>query len=263
MSQTDPVRHPTLETTRHRVLLAGGPALLVVVGLAVWLIVGVLLSGHRTFLFDATVTPHGDVLRLRGVGDATFVSSDDGRIHVHAGGRYRGSPPRVDLADGNSLITSSCPESALSRCRVRLEIAVPPDLALRVQLVTGSVLVEGLRSNVAVATDDGEVTVIDPTGPVVAETGNGNITVSGARSAQVRARSASGEVDMNFDAPPDLVDAHSGGGDVIVRIHDPLPSAVRTDAEGGVATVTVPVDPAAPRSIDAATADGDIIVSVR
>lgn len=263
MTATDIGRRPTLETTRHRVLLAGGPVLLLVVGLAVWLIVGVLLSGHRTFTFDVTATLHSDVLRLHGVGDATFVASDDGKLHVHAGGRYRGGTPQIDLADGGSLITSSCPETALSRCQVRLEIAVPPTVALRVQLGSGSVLVEGLRSNLAVATDDGEVTVIDPSGSVVAETGNGNVTISGARSSQVRARSANGEVDMNFDAPPEIVDARSGGGDVIVRVRDPLPTAVRTDAQGGVATVTVPVDPAAHRSIDVATSSGDIIISGR
>lgn len=103
-----------------------------------------------------------------------------------------------------------------------------------------------------------------PTGIVVdASSDNGDITVDDA-TANVRAVTANGEVDVSVAAGVDQVIATSDNGDVTVAIpDDTLAWNVQASTSNGDRSANVRIDPTSPRTIDATSDNGDVTVRYR
>jgi DUF4097 and DUF4098 domain-containing protein YvlB len=148
------------------------------------------------------------------------------------------------VTDGQLDIAARCSIGmGVGACSVDYEVTVPPNLAVRLD------------------SDTGDVDVTGPVGNVTASTDTGDVRIHGARSARVDASASTGDVEVDFAAPPRDVAAHSSTGDVVVVLPaDGTSYDVRTSTSTGDATVTVPTSPAAGRRIDASTSTGDMVV---
>jgi len=116
-------------------------------------------------------------------------------------------------------------------------------------------------TNVAVGNSAGDIRVNGIAGTLSLETSAGSVDAAGLTSARVSAHSSAGDVQLEFRAAPQAVDATSSAGDITVL----LPRAgvsyrVNARTSGGATDVRVPTDPAAARTIQADSSAGDVHV---
>lgn len=229
---------------------------------------------------DSDVTVHADP-------DATSVSVDV----VQRGGFT--TPTFTSDEDGDTvLLTNRCPGWLWFdwTCRGELHAVVPPDTEVFVRSANGDVETTGLAADVDVrssngdvlaartdgdvlaGTSNGRVEVRDVTGDaelrsangdleaasvgggVLADSSNGDVEVSEAGGA-VSARTSNGDVEV-VDAADD-VEARSTNGDVTV-VGDGGPVNLTIETTNGTRTVEGATDPAAPRSIEVRSTNGDV-----
>jgi hypothetical protein len=214
-------------------------------GTGVWLLTSYRPEYHSQFQAEA----YAENAR------SLSIQLDSGSISVHQGrpGQVRivrqlrwtsGKPVITEHWRGQQLdVTTSCSSFQFGgTCLVNYTIAVPPGVSINA--VTGN----------------GTVSADDMSGQLDLTSYSGDVTVTGARSAQVIASSDSGNVRLGFAAPPSYVQATTDSGNVTIEV-PPGSYSVKPTADSGNTAVTVDDDPASPRSIKAASDSGNVTVT--
>ncbi|KOT49165.1 MULTISPECIES: DUF4097 family beta strand repeat-containing protein [Streptomyces] len=223
---------------------------------------GKVTESEQTYTVDGKTakldvsTPGGDI---KVVADDTA----DGRVKVTERLEYGKQKPvtRHSLKDGALNLTAEDCGRSNGTCNVSYEVRVPPSVAVTLSTDGGNIGVTGVTGTVGTRTSGGNIDVRQTAGPLTAETSGGDISISDARGKQTTASTDGGMIDARFTAVPDRVDAHSGGGDVSVR----LPQgryAIDATTDGGNRNVTGSVDSASPHKIKAHSDGGDVGVTV-
>ena len=191
------------------------------------------------------------------VVEPTEGDSIDLAVHVSDGLQHTGVSWNVD---GSTLdVRGTCPILNSLWCHADVTIAVPRDIAVRVESGSGRVTIEGRDGAVDVDADDGRVELRDVTGPVQVTADNGRIEGTALASTSVHADSDNGRIELTFVAAPDEVVATSDNGRIDIGVPQGSgPYAVEANSDNGSRTVEVATDPTASRTITARTDNGAI-----
>lgn len=174
-----------------------------------------------------TGTPDRLVVALD-TGDITVVSGPPGHIEVTRNFGWSAGEPRADehWQGREFVIGQSCPKAFFgNNCSANYRIAVPPGVALNLDSATG------------------------------------DITVLGARTAQVLVNTDTGDVHLRFAAAPSVVRASTASGDIAIAVPYGDSYAVQADAASGNTMVSVTQDPNAARALTATADSGNIVIA--
>jgi hypothetical protein len=141
-------------------------------------------------------------------------------------------------------------------CESEHRVRVPKGIAVTISGTGTDTRLEGLTGDItATLSHDSALRVVGPAGRLRLRNGGGDITVTEARSSDVRAEtSADGTINLTFAAAPRRVEARAVGS---VGITLPAgPETYRVDAAGA----DVPSDPDSDRLIVARALDGRVRV---
>lgn len=164
-------------------------------------------------------------------------------------------------SDRTLRLTSRC-QGMFVNCDLRYRLEVPSDTRLRVRAEDGTVRATGFAADLSVETTDGDIEIDDARGALSLATEDGSVRATGLSSARVTARAEDGDVDLDFGTAPQTVVAHTEDGRIEIAAPDG-PYKIITKVDDGRVSTTLPEDPAATRTINASTGDGDIDLHVR
>lgn len=200
-------------------------------------------------------------IRANVSGEIEIVGTEDAAVMVEAGlaGRVRVPTMDADLRDGTLYLSIDC--TFLWDCDAALELAVPEGIPVNARTSSGNVRAIGLTGLARLSTGSGNVVVEGADEEVTLSTASGSIRASDLRSSTADVRTASGDVRIDFVAPPDQVNVDTASGNVRIG----LPSGeVAYNVEGetgsGDRRIDVRTDPTSQHLIRASTASGSVIV---
>jgi hypothetical protein len=184
-----------------KVALAAGAAVVCLAGLFGGLFaVNTLLDHEKTERF-VVAEPVQKVIVASDAGDVDVVATDTDRITISQTMRWlthEPSPERT-IAEGVLRLDDACGGWAVFRCETDYRIEVPRDLAVEVDVDAGNVSVSGVAGSVSLRSDAGD------------------LEATGLASAQVKATTDAGHVELAFAAAPTAIEAASDAGDVTIR----------------------------------------------
>jgi DUF4097 and DUF4098 domain-containing protein YvlB len=220
----------------------------------------VTYSAYQTHTY--TGQPAAVVVRLTS-GDVTLRRGPGGRITVRRQQWPDGKPVISERWDGHTLrVMQVCPRGLLNgSCSVECILTVPSSVSVTASTDSGNITVNGVTGRLSLLSASGDLAASGTSGPVSARTSSGNVTVTGARSPDVTAKTSSGDVELAFSGVPARADGETASGNVMVFVPPPARYNVQADTSAGNRTVTVVQDPASPRMIIANSASGDVTVS--
>ena len=196
--------------------------------------------------------------------ELTLEPSADDQVHVSMTGTFFGNEPTLTVRteDGVTEVRGGCKAQLFARCAVDVAVQLPPDLPVTVQAQNGRIAASGLTGQVTLETTNGAIETDGTVGQVDARTTNGDIRVTDAASKTVQATTTNGSVELTFTDAPDVVDAGSTNGSVIVRVPVSGVSYLVTTqtTNGSVNSGTVPSDSTSRRTITAQTTNGGITI---
>lgn len=141
-----------------------------------------------------------------------------------------------------------------SRPSAQFTVQIPAGVLVNANTGNGDISISGAGSEVAARTGNGAVRVTGTTGSVMVSTGNGRVIVEGVRGP-VKASTGNGDVRVATSAGP--VDVSSGSGDIDIAMGRLERSAeMRFSTGSGRIVVTLPENFNA--AIDGRTGSGDI-----
>ncbi len=152
----------------------------------------------------------------------TVIRGRAGQVTVMSAVTWLLGKPTVRPAwhGGTLQISASCPAfNAFEDCQVGLVIRVPANVAVRVDVGSGSVAVAGRTGPVHLIASSGSIHLTDVSGPVWVRATSGSIVAtSGLTSPEVTAAVGSGQLTLSFGEPPAALalDVGSGAANVTV-----------------------------------------------
>lgn len=210
-------------------------------------------------------------------GKVDIEGSDTNGITVERTIRYTNDQPETtaEVRDGTLTLDIDC--GARRRCEVDYEIRIPSDVALEINLASAAVSASGISGGVRIAAASGSVRLTDINGDVDISSASGSIRLtdvngdldlntasgsidgSGLVAADVAAHSASGTVDLAFDAEVTDLVIETASGSVAVSVPGG-PYRVETGTSSGDVDVSIATDPGEDQTIEINTASGDITI---
>ena len=202
---------------------------------------GPLIRLTKSSLVSSAVTG----LVLRGdVGPVNITGADRSTIAITAHLSYRGSAPVITRGVSHGLLDLGYRCLSRSRdCGVAFDIMVPRALAVTVRWGTGPIQLGGL------------------TGSVFVHTGVGPIQANGMSGPLIRLYTGAGTISVRCTAPPRLLVASSGVGEVTVRVPVTVAYRVTAKTQVGSVRVTVPQAAGSGHKIYASTGTGAVTVA--
>jgi DUF4097 and DUF4098 domain-containing protein YvlB len=269
--------------TRLRIVIG------VVSALALLALIGAVLAAnglgqtkHRTR------TLHGPVNRIEvdsDAGDLRLRTAPEADVTVRETRKFSSEEPEVSVAlrDGVLRIEVRCGGLFTFSCSDDLDVTVPDTIrtaALQldsgdadvtglegerfaIETDSGDVHVRDIRGALALAADSGDVQAEATTGSLTLDSDSGDVGATQAVAAAVNATTDSGDVVLDLETAPELVQAETDSGDVEVELPE---GRYRIDAEtdsGDTAIDGLLPDDAASRRVTASTDSGDVTVRGR
>lgn len=210
-------------------------------------------------------------------GQVQIEGSDTDEITVERTISYTGDEPDTTAAVDADTLTLDIDCRNRRRCAVDYSIQMPTNVALDLNLASASVSATGIAGNVVIEAASGSVSLTDVSGGLLIScasgsirltdingdldlnTASGSIDGTGLVASAVQAHSASGSIDLAFDAGiADLV-IDTASGSVTVSVPGG-PYRVETDTSSGDIDVNIATDPAEDNTIEINTASGDITI---
>ncbi len=175
------------------------------------------------------------VLEVRAAnGDVTITHADALMCEVTAAARGTTQAQAQQLAtdlrlvaddddDGVRVVALQHQNAAeLESVSLRVTVAAPPEVAVRVLTRTAAVIVHGYRGRLSVDTDSGDVTARLDGGAAEIRSRSGGVRICGTYgSAQVQADAGAVQVVLPADASAPRVDVQTQAGDITLELpHD-------------------------------------------
>jgi DUF4097 and DUF4098 domain-containing protein YvlB len=190
--------------------------------------------------------------------------------------------PEVDLREeaGTLVVRVDCPPGAW-HCKVDFQVVVPSEVALILEVSSGSVEVTGTTGGVEADVGSGSLDLQDVGGGVQAAVSSGSIdlrdirgaltatassgTVQGVRldSSEVYAETSSGTIVLELERIPDRIDASCSSGGVDVTVPVASYDLRLSTGSGSISVDNLTDDNGSPRIITIATGSGGIAVRGR
>ncbi|MFE6971440.1 DUF4097 domain-containing protein [Isoptericola sp. NPDC057653] len=223
-----------------------------------------------------TYAPVGTV-ELVADGDVTVRAAEGGDVEVDRIARSGLTSPtyRADERSDRLVLTHECQgwQWVPGRCAGQLAVTLPADTAVVVRTSNGDVLAAGVAGDVELRSSNGDVEATGTGARLDAGTSNGDITVDRAAGGDVVATSSNGSIEVTgvdgslqavtsngrveVSGVTGDVRAESSNGDVTV-VGDGEPVRLTIDTSNGDRTVEGPTDPAADRTVQIRSSNGDV-----
>ncbi|WP_439028642.1 DUF4097 family beta strand repeat-containing protein [Haloarchaeobius sp. DT45] len=180
-------------------------------------------------------------------GDVTVYLTDSDDVHVTATKRTRADPKHLDrllvtceVVDGTLRVVVE-PEDRSGARNVRakadLDIAVPRSLDVdRVELVNGSVTLDGVTGDTRVEVANGSIEAVDVDGFVSLHAANGSVEARGCTGLD-DAETANGSVDVAVHSLRRNAEVSSPNGSLTIRLAPDLDADVLAETLVGRVTV--------------------------
>jgi len=260
MARTARTTHParTTRSTRTRVLLASGAALVAVLATACADASDDTAPETRGFDFS------GSALTIDADNTSLEIVAADGDKAGHVevtrwfdGSVAIGKGPKLSwsLSDGELKLRMDC-SGIVADCSSRHRVEIPRGVTVKVVSNDGGVKVSGVRDALSVKARDGSVRITDSSGPLDLDTGDGSVRADVA-SRTVTTRSGDGSVHLNLSVVPDRVETKANDGNVTIEV----PRAtykVTAEVDDGDNQVSVPRADDSAHEITARVTDGDL-----
>ncbi|MGA6169612.1 DUF4097 family beta strand repeat-containing protein [Streptomyces sp. NPDC012600] len=175
----------------------------------------------------------------------TLVPADVEEVEVERradGWVFLGSGPDPVWRMENDTLTLrvNC-SGMISDCAARHEVKVPRGVTVRAEADNGRVTASGFDTELRLSADNGDIVVRDSGGPLDLKSDNGSVLAERIGTKSVVARSDNGEVRLEFSGVPDLVDAVSDNGSVVIDLpRGGQKYAVNASADNGEVDIAVP-----------------------
>jgi DUF4097 and DUF4098 domain-containing protein YvlB len=173
-----------------------------------------------------------------GAGDILIVPASGGDVRIDSTAKGALHTPRLRAVKDGLMVrmNGNCPAISFGPCRASIVLHVPPGTKVDVRSGSGDLTASGISGPVHMKTGSGDVNATGLTGDAELHTSSGDVNVRGLGGA-VRLRTASGDINAE-DLSADTLQAVTSSGDVGLDFR------------------------LAPRDVDAATASGDVDVSL-
>ncbi|WP_405780942.1 hypothetical protein [Streptomyces sp. NBC_00859] len=223
---------------------------------------------RQTRSFTSTETVEQHAVRAvdvdSGSSDVSISAGTGREVRIHQELNWSLRRPVVDRYwDGTTLRVRTRCDGTLALtslgCSVRLDLAVPPGVAVRVVSGSGQVRVSGLIGSVDLRSGSGGLQLYGVAGPVKVRTGSGAVEGIALTSKTVDAGTGSGDARLEFAAPPEKLTGSVGAGVFSATV--PLGShyRVRGGTRSGTWSVEKGVDdPAADHRVDVSSRAGTV-----
>jgi hypothetical protein len=245
-------------TTKRRITIA--VAVLVLVAVALMVVNQVIKSKSTE---NVSVADTFSSVEISTPGKVTIT---DGPVNITRRSEFVFTKPeaKVKVEDGVLKLSAKCGGMRLGVCVVQYDVALPADVAVKVDNSSGAVVVRASKSDVEVTTKSGDITFENSYGRVKAVTSTGEIKGTTVSSLDVDVESQNGAVDIRFAASPNDVSATSKSGDVRVVVPK---SATNYDVEAasqsGRTITEVTREGNSPFKIRAQSESGDVTVEAK
>jgi len=170
-------------------------------------------------------------------GEVQLVPAQDGDTVVDWEVHWSRRCPDIDVytSEGTLYVRGHCPVGAWN-CGTDFRIQVPEGADVEAKVTTGELDLEGVGSVYAELTT-GELNIRDATGDLDLDVTTGGIHAFDLTSEELRASLVTGSMELELDAPFDLVNAELVTGDITIAVPegcydmelDVLTGAVSTD----------------------------------
>ncbi|WP_158578546.1 DUF4097 family beta strand repeat-containing protein [Spongiactinospora rosea] len=170
----------------------------------------------RDFPFDG----RGQALSIKSGVRVNVVPATGSSLRVErwVRGKAAGEGMATWSLRGDTLTLGADCNMVFGDCGARYVVRVPGTPKVSVDVSDDDVRVTGLAGELNVTTHSGNVHVEAATGTVRMNSADGDLTMVGARSGIVRARTGSGDIDLSFATPPAEVRALSNDGRVVTTV---------------------------------------------
>lgn len=176
------------------------------------------------------------------------------------------APDRREDREGATLrLDSSCPLIFADSCAVDYELAIPPDVEVRIDARGGDVEALGLRSERAIVlhSSAGDVDADGIVAPELRATSSaGDVALIDVEAERITARTTAGDVHVEAGTPFDALSATSTAGDASVLVPDDVYALDARTTAGDVDARSLRTDPDAPRRLTVTSTAGDVRVEV-
>ena len=237
-------------------------------------VLGLLIAAASTVVAQFFTQQQVQTVSLPVGLTAVTAATDLGSVHVRVAAagerpqlemilRWSFDRPSVQQAvtPDTEQVQARCPQHWMpGACSVDLMLVVPASTALQLSSQTGEVFVGGTSGALAAATSTGRITLSAVSGTTLSartDTGDVRVLATGQDQAVI-ASTDTGRVDLSFAKAPRSVRASTSTGDVSITLPSTDSYAVTTRTDVGGASVMVPNDPSATRTVSASTSVGDI-----
>lgn len=167
--------------------------------------------------------------------------------------------PEEKYEDGVlELKKTGCGFLSFGSCDTDYVIQIPKDLAVFAETSSGEILAIGLEKGAQLKTSSGRIELHTVGGEIQAETSSGDIEGQALPEGQFRAKSSSGEIELEFASAPLSIGAETSSGEVKIELPGADTYAVEAETDSGDTDNRLKHDPAAIRKIRAKTSSGDV-----
>ncbi|MDJ0379305.1 DUF4097 family beta strand repeat-containing protein [Streptomyces sp. G-G2] len=253
-----PRRPLALPVTVLAVLTAG----LLVSGCSPDLLAGGDLAATKTATADATVTEAVTSVEVLGSrrGSIEVVAGAGPGVTIHRTVHYAGDTepkPGQRLSGGALTFSDGCGNGRA--CYVDYRLEVPATAKVHLGSSSGAITVTGV-AEADLSASSGSVRAERISGPLRVTTSSGEIAGSALGGSSAAVTSSSGDVRLDFTAPPSSVTADASSGAVTLRVPGG-PYRVGGTTSSGVREVTVPTSPDATPRLTVHTSSGDVRIT--
>ncbi|MUN35941.1 DUF4097 family beta strand repeat-containing protein [Actinomadura litoris] len=204
--------------------------------------IGFRVAAHAFRRTTTETTPYHlaikDVRLDMGDARVTVGAGPEGEGRVHKRLTWAPTKPTVNesLVDGVLYITFRCNSTVRIygglECGGDIDVRVPRAARVSAVSESGQINVRGLTGDLDLRTGSGEIAVADARGRLRLRANSGTVRGTGIAASKTQAEVGSGELNLRYAEPPDIVDAAVGSGSarIIVppgshyRLVGPMPS---------------------------------------
>jgi hypothetical protein len=200
---------------------------------------------------------NGDITLISAPAGSAVIVDSDAKGSLHA--------PELDteVFGTDVKVSGGCPEITFGNCSATLVVRVPAGTQVEVESASGDIVADGLSADATLRAHSGDIEAHALGGDSVQlESASGDVAASAMRAPVVRARTASGDVSLQFAVVPSAGEAQTNSGDAIIEVPrgDDAYNAT-ADSNSGDDDVHVRYDPRSRRLLRAETNSGDATIS--
>jgi len=199
----------------------------------------------------------------RGEGDIVVRAGNDGEVSLERQVVWDRKKPAVgeSWTDGTLRLAVDCPQDRPLydyTCDVTYVIRIPADTAVRLTSKVGNLTIAGIRGDLSVDSDTGDIEVSQAQGALVVHAGTANVRLKEVAVATAEVRVGTGDVRGGFARAPRTINVDAGTGDVDLDVPDEQTYRVEAAVTSGEKTIVLQQQAGAPNTIVAKVETGDL-----